>query len=357
MAKPKIAILASNLYPIPPRATAAAELIVSQITEGLVKRGFPVTLYTAGDAKTRARLVSVTKRASIRDPKIGMENHKAYEYIQTSNAYRDAAKWGAKVMLSHVPMVSAHFAAFARSPFAYAQGVSGRAKFPTVALLHSPPTFTDSAVMASAPAQKYISISNNQRKLAKDAKFIATIYHGVDTRSLRFQPNAGTYLAFLGRIRDYKGVAEAIATAQTLRMPLKIAGPIGDADYFARLVKPKLSKQIQYVGEITHSQKSAFLGQAMATLFPIGWEEPFGLVIPESLACGTPVIAFKRGSVPELLRDGKTGYIVKTVPQMIAAVRKIMRIKRLTCRREAERHYSVDRMVDDYARLLTKLSK
>lgn len=341
--KPKITILASNLYPIPPRATAAAELIVSQITEGLVRRGFPVTLYAAGDAKTKARLVSVTKRASIRDPKIGMANHKAYEFIQASHAYADAKRWGAKVMLSHVPMVSAHFAAFA--------------KFPTVALLHSPPTFTDSTVMASAPAQKYISISNNQRKLAKGAKFIATIYHGVDTKALRFQPNAGTYLAFLGRIRDYKGVAEAIATAQTLRLPLKIAGPIGDAAYFAKYVKPALNKQIQYLGEITHTQKSKFLGNALATLFPIGWEEPFGLVIPESLACGTPVIAFKRGSVPELLQDGKTGYIVKTVPQMITAVRKIKNIKRLACRKEAEKRFSLDRMVDDYARLLTRLAK
>jgi glycosyltransferase involved in cell wall biosynthesis len=341
--KPKIAILASNLYPIPPRATAAAELIVSQITEGLVARGFPVTLYTAGDAKTRARLVSVTKRASIRDPKIGMANHKAYEYIQTSNAYRDAARWGARVMLSHVPMVSAHFAAFA--------------KFPTVALLHSPPTFTDAAVMASAPVQKYISISNSQRKLSRGGKFIATIHHGVDTAKLHFQKNPGTYLAFLGRIRDYKGVAEAIATAQTLRMPLKIAGPIGDAAYFAKFVKPALNKQIQYVGEIPHSQKSAFLGGALATLFPIGWEEPFGLVIPESLACGTPVIAFKRGSVPELLRDGNTGYVVRNVPQIVAAVRRIGKIKRLTCRREAERRFSVDRMVDDYARLLTRLTK
>ncbi|MDP2789555.1 MAG: glycosyltransferase family 4 protein [bacterium] len=341
--KPKIAILASNLYPIPPRATAAAELIVSQITEGLVRRGFPVTLYAAGDARTHARLVSVTKRASINDPKIGMANHKAYEFIQTSNAYRDATRWGAKVMLSHVPMVSAHFAKFT--------------KFPTVALLHSPPTYTDSQVMASAPQQNYISISNNQRKLAKGAKFIATIYHGVDTKSLRYQPDPGTYLAFLGRIRDYKGVAEAIATAQTLRVPLKIAGPIGDADYFAKFVKPALNKQIQYLGEITHAQKSAFLGHALATLFPIGWEEPFGLVIPESLACGTPVIAFKRGSVPELLQDGKTGYIVKTVPQMIAAVRKISRIKRLTCRKEAEKRFSLDRMVDDYAKLLTHLTK
>lgn len=343
VAKPKIAILASNLYPIPPRATAAAELIVSQIAEGLVARGFPVTLYAAGDAKTRARLVSVTKRASINDPKIGMENHKAYEFIQASHAYADAVRWGARVMLSHVPMVSAHFATFA--------------KFPTVALLHSPPTFTDSAVMASAPKQKYVSISNNQRKLAKGAKFIATIYHGVDIRSLHYQPNAGTYLAFLGRIRDYKGVAEAIATAQTLRMPLKIAGPIGDANYFAKFVKPALSKQIQYVGEIPHRQKSAFLGQALATLFPIGWEEPFGLVIPESLACGTPVVAFKRGSVPELLRDGKVGYVVKTIPQMIAAVRKISRIKRLACRREAEKRFSLDRMVDDYARLLSRMAR
>ncbi len=343
MKKPKIAILASNLNTIPPRATAAAELIVSQITEGLVHRGFPVTLYAAADAKTHARLVSVTTRASIRDPKIGMANHKAYEMIQASNAYRDAQRWGAKVMLSHVPMVSAHFAGFAG--------------FPTVALLHSPPTYTDSRVMASAPRQKYISISNAQRRLARSAKFVDTIYHGVDTARLRFQPSPGTYLAFLGRIRDYKGVAEAIAVAQSLRMPLKIAGPVADATYFATYVKPALNKSIQYVGEITHAQKATFLGGAMATLFPIGWEEPFGLVIPESLACGTPVVAFRRGSVPELMRDGRTGYIVKTVPQMIVAVRKIHRIKRLACRQEAERRFSLNRMVDDYARLLTRLSK
>jgi glycosyltransferase involved in cell wall biosynthesis len=343
VAKPKIAILASNLYPIPPRATAAAELIVSQITEGLVRRGFLVTLYAAGDTRTRARLVSVTKKASIHDPKIGMANHKAYEFMLASRAYADAQTWGAKVMLSHIPMVSAHFAKFA--------------KFPTVALLHSPPTFTDSAVMANAPAQKYISISNNQRKLAKGAKFIATIHHGVDTKSLHFQSKPGAYLAFLGRIRDYKGVAEAIATARALRLQLKIAGPIGDTVYFAKHVKPALNKQIRYVGEISHSQKSKFLGQALTTLFPIGWEEPFGLVIPESLACGTPVIAFKRGSVPELLRDGKTGFIVKTVPQMIAAVRKIDRLKRSACRKEVEHRFSLDRMVDDYARLLTRLSK
>jgi hypothetical protein len=343
VAKPKIAILASNLYPIPPRATAAAELIVSEITEGLVQRGFHVTLYAAGDAKTRARLVSMTKRASINDPKIGMANHKAYEFIQASNAFRDATRWGAKVLLSHVPMVSAHFAAFAT--------------FPTVALLHSPPTYTDSQVMVSAPSQKYISISNAQRKLAKGARFVTTIYHGVNTQQLRFQPEPGTYLAFLGRIRDYKGVAEAIAVAQSLRLPLKIAGPIADPTYFATYVKPALTKSIQYVGEITHAQKAAFLGGAMATLFPIGWEEPFGLVIPESLACGTPVIAFKRGSVPELLQDGKAGYVVKTVPQMIAAVRKINRIKRLACRKEAEKRFSLDRMVDDYARLLTRLAR
>ncbi|MEK7570229.1 MAG: glycosyltransferase family 4 protein [Patescibacteria group bacterium] len=341
--KPKIAILASNLYPIPPQRTSAAELIVSEITEGLVRRGFPVTLYAAGDTKTRARLVSVTKRASIRDPKIGQPNHKAYEFMLASRAYKDAQTWGAKIILSHIPMVSAHFAAFA--------------KFPTVALLHSPPTPTDAAVMASAPNQKYISISNNQRKTAAGSKFVTTIYHGVNTKQLKFQAQPGNYLAFLGRIREYKGVKEAIAVSGATKIPLRIAGPIGDPAYFAKFVKPALSKTIRYVGEITHSQKSAFLGGALATLFPIGWEEPFGLVIPESLACGTPVIAFKRGSVPELLRDKKTGYIVKTVPQMITAVQKIEHIKRSACRAEAVRRFSLDRMVDDYATLLTKLAR
>lgn len=342
--KPKIAILASNLFPIPPRATSAAELIVSQITEGLVKLGFPVTLYAAGDTRTRARLVSVTKRASILDPKIGMTNHKAYEIILASKAYADANQWGAKIMLSNIAMVSADFARFG--------------KFPTVALLHSPPTYTDSQTMlANKKFQKYVSISNAQRKAVASATYLATIYHGVDTKNLKFHARPGGYLAFLGRIRNYKGAAEAIQVAKQLKLPLKIAGPIGDQKYFDKLVKPNLGKSIKYLGEIRHSQKNQFLGNAFCVLFPIGWEEPFGLVVPESLACGTPVVAFKRGSVPEILKDKKTGYIVSNVKQMVAAVKHVDKISRISCRKEAEKKFSTERMVLEYGRLLTRLGK
>ncbi|MFA6588408.1 MAG: glycosyltransferase family 4 protein [Patescibacteria group bacterium] len=342
--KPKIAILASNLYPIPPKATNAAELIVSQITEGLVALGYPVTLYAAGDTKTKARLVSVTKKASISDPKIGMTNHKTYETLLTSQAYADANQWGAKILLSNIAMVSAPFARFG--------------KFPSVALLHSPPTFTDSQIMLdNNKFQKYISISNAQRKAVKHAHYVGTIYHGVDTNKLKFHPQAGKYLAFLGRIRDYKGVVEAIQVSKATKMPLKIAGPIGDQKYFDKFVKPNLSKNIKFVGEINHAQKSEFLGNALATLFPIGWEEPFGLVVPESLACGTPVVAFKRGSVPEILKNQKTGYIVTNVKQMISAVKNINKISRVVCRKEAEKRFSVNRMVLDYAKLLTRLTR
>ena len=342
--KPKIAILASNLYPIPPKATSAAELIVSQITEGLLNLGFPITLYATGDTKTKARLVSVTKRASILDAKIGMANHKTYEIILASRAYADANQWGARIMLSNVAMISANFARFG--------------KFPTVALLHSPPTYTDSQTMlANKKFQKYISISNVQRKAAPGVDYVATIYHGVDTQSLKFHAKPGSYLAFLGRIRNYKGASEAVQVAKRLKLPLKIAGPIDDQKYFDKFVKPNLGKNIKYIGEIKHSQKSHFLGQALCTLFPIGWEEPFGLVVPESLACGTPVVAFRRGSVPEILKDKKTGYVVNNVKQMITAVKQINKISRITCRKEAEKRFSLKRMVLDYAKILTRLVK
>jgi glycosyltransferase involved in cell wall biosynthesis len=342
--KPKIAILASNLFQIPPKATDAAELIVSQITEGLVALGFPVTLYAAGDTKTKARLISVTKKASVRDPKIGMANHKAYEIILTSKAYADANHWGAQILLSNVAMVSADFAKFG--------------KFPTIALLHSPPTYTDAQVMlANKKFQKYISISNAQRKAMSQANYVATIYHGVDTKKLKLHSQPGNHLVFLGRIRNYKGVIEAIQVAKATRLPLKIAGPVGDQKYFDKFVKPNLGKNIKYIGEISHSQKSDFLGNALCTLFPIGWEEPFGLVVPESLACGTPVVAFKRGSVPEILKDKETGYIVTNVKQMITAVKNIKKISRAACRREAEKRFSVNRMVLDYAKLLTRMAK
>lgn len=344
MKKPKIAILASNLYPIPPLRTAAAELIVSQITEGLVQRGFPVTLYAAGDTKTTARLIAATPRASIREPKIGMENHKAYELIQTSNAYRDATRWGAKILLSHVPMMSAHF-----SPFA---------PFPSTALLHSPPTETDQAVMRTYKKwQSYVAISKAQRALVPGVRFIQTIQHGVDLAKLPFHPKPGSYLAFLGRIRNYKGVHEAITVAHRLNLPLRIAGPIGDPLYYAQQVKPYLNSRIRYVGEITHREKGTFLGNALATLFPISWDEPFGLVLIESLAVGTPVVAFKRGSVPEILKDGKTGFIVKNTSAMVQAVRHIDTIDRATCRKDMEKRFRLDRMVDDYAALLTHLAK
>ncbi|RJO59606.1 glycosyltransferase family 4 protein [Candidatus Parcubacteria bacterium] len=342
--KPKIAILASNLFPVPPAATAAAELIVSQITEGLVDLGFPVTLYAAGDAKTQARLVSVTPRASALEPKIGMANHKAYELLLAAKAYADANAWGAKILLSHMSMISANFARFG--------------KFPTLALLHSPPTYTDARVMlANKNFQKYISISNAQRKLVPGVNYVATIYHGVDTQKLKFHPQPGSYLAFLGRIRDYKGVLEAIQVAQAVKMPLKIAGPIGDPVYFAKKVKPRLGGLVKYVGEIKHSQKNEFLGHALATLFPIGWAEPFGLVLPESLACGTPVIAFPRGSVKEILRNGKTGFLVYGVKAMAKKVKKIRHINRQICRQEAEKRFSLNRMVNDYAKILTKFAK
>ena len=203
--------------------------------------------------------------------------------------------------------------------------------------------------------QQFISISDAQRKPAPGLKYAETIYNGIDTNLFSFSKDHDDYLFFAGRLLDNKGVFEAIMAARQAGEKLLIAGTPAEGPYWEEKIKPYLDDKIQFVGFIPYKDLNQYYRRAKAVLVPIQWEEPFGLVMTESMACGTPVIAFNRGSVPEVVVDGKTGFIVNTVGEMAAAIKKIDKISRAACRKHVEENFTVEKMVDDYEKLFLKI--
>lgn len=361
-AQMKIALVASNLFPIPPVPPRGPEIVVYNLTQELVKRGHEVTLFASGNSKTDAYLISVTPKDTFSDPLIGLTSRRKYfELALVSKAYSLADKFD----LIHIAFGFGGFA-IPFVPFV---------KTPTLVTVHDELTdpylrkffsiyFERSEKQGSSGAIAregsyknlnnifFISISDAQRKLLPELPWIKTIYHGIKLDDFRFQGKEGKYLAYLGRLSPRKGVHLAIEAAQKVGLPLKIAGGEEEVnlDYFREKIFPTLDGgTIEYLGEIvSRKQRSAFLRSAKALLFPIHREEPFGLVIVEAMACGTPVIAFNRGSVPEVIKDGETGFIVETVEEMVEAIKKIDQIDRRECRKHVEKNFTVEKMVDGY---------
>jgi glycosyltransferase involved in cell wall biosynthesis len=209
------------------------------------------------------------------------------------------------------------------------------------------------------PAMPVVSISNAQRTPLPWINWLGTVYHGLPEDLYTFREAPGTYLAFLGRISPEKGVEQAIAIAQQVGMPLKIAAKVDrkDREYFQEVVQPLLQNNslVEYIGEVGEDNKDAFLGEAYALLFPIDWPEPFGLVMIEAMACGTPVIAYSRGSVPEVLEDGVTGWIVEGIEEAVQAVKRVPALSRTRCRQVFEERFSASRMAHDYLQIYTRL--
>lgn len=210
--------------------------------------------------------------------------------------------------------------------------------------------------MFNSKNQYFVSISNAQRKPAPDLNYGATVYNAIDVEKIPFSSKQGKYLFFSGRLQDNKGVSEAIAVAKKTKMPLFIAGAPAHGDYWDKEIKPHLNKNIKYVGFVTGKKLYDFYKNAQALLFPIKWEEPFGLVMIEAMACGTPVIAFNRGSVSEVIKNKKTGFIVRNIKEMSEAVRNLDSINRADCREHVKRNFNVDKMVDGYEKLFLKIS-
>lgn len=344
MKRLRIAMLGGSFIRIPPEpaeqhvpmgASGAPEIVIYNITEELVRRGHMVTLFASGDSKTSARLVSVRDKATLIT--VGLGPHLAYEAVLISETYQRAARGDFDVIHSHYEKESAHFAPLVSTP--------------TLQTIHAPLEGQTKDILSYyKDAQYYASISNNQRKGLPDLQYIVTAYNGLDVASLPISPTKEDYLIHIGRIAPEKGTLEAIQVAKATNHRLMFFGAIDEKhDYWSRHIKPEVDgDQIIYKGLVSRSVLFDYIARAKAFIFPLQWEEPFGLVLIEAMACGTPVIALRRGAVPEVVLDGQTGFIVDTVEEMAAALTRISEISPKTCREHVEKNFSIEKMVDSY---------
>jgi len=340
----RIAQVAPLYEQVPPALYGGTERVVSSLTEELVRRGHRVTLFASGDSLTSAELVSVVPRALRLDG--ASRNPLPAHVIELAEVFERAAEFD--LIHCHVDYLAFPFGRLVTTPTLHT--MHGRLDLPFLG-----PVFRR---FASVPL---VSISEAQRRpwLSLPLRWAGTVYHGLSLDRYPFSPRPGPYLAFLGRLSREKRPDLAIAVAQRTGLPLKIAAKVDDADrrYFERTIAPLLDDPlIEFVGEIDDRAKAAFLGNALALLFPIDWPEPFGLAMIEAMACGTPVIARPCGSVPEIVAPGVTGFIVDTLDEMVEAVKRVDAIDRAACRRHVETRFSVERMVDDYEAIYRRLT-
>jgi len=337
----RIAQVAPLIESVPPKHYGGTERIVSYLTEELVRLGHQVTLFGSGDSVTNARLVSACRRSLRKDERV--KDYLAREVLLIDQVVEHAREFD----LIHFHTGCLHYLICRYLPVPHVTTLHGRLDTPDLVPLYG--RFRDMPV---------ISISNAQREPLPSANWQATIYHGLPTNLLPFHPNSGDYLAFLGRISPEKRADRAIEIAKRAGMRLKIAAKVDRVDrrYFKRVVEPLLNEShVEWVGEISDQKKDEFLGNAYALLFPIDWPEPFGLVMIEAMACGTPVIAYDHGSVPEVIEDGVNGFVVKDLEGAAQAVRRVPDLSRGQCREVFENRFTATRMATDYVRLYMRL--
>jgi len=330
----RTAQVAPLIETVPPKHYGGTERIVSYLTEELVRSGHDVTLFGSGDSVTSARLIAPTRRSLRKNERC--KDPVARELILLDRVIEHSSEFD----IIHFHTGYPHFAICRYLPVPHVTTLHGRLDIPDFVAVHE--RFRDVPL---------VSISNPQRAPIISANWQATIYHGLPEDLFRFYPDRGDYLAFLGRISPEKGADRAIEIAKRVGMPLKIAAKVDRADrrYFKRVVEPLLSDSgVEWIGEITDQQKNEFLGKAYALLFPINWPEPFGLVMIEALACGTPVITYDRGSVPEVMENGAKGFVVTELDQAVEATRRVRDVSRAGCRKVFEKRFTAGRMANDY---------
>ncbi len=331
----RIAQVAPLHESVPPRAYGGTERIVHYLTEALAREGHEVTLYASGDSRTGARLrpaVSEALRSSPtrRDPL-------PWQVLQLAQVAREAAHHD----IVHFHTDFLHYPLWRRMTVPQLTTLHGRLDLPDLRPLYE--EFHDIRV---------VSISDSQREPLRDvARWAGTVYNGIPADSYIFRPERGSYLAFLGRISPEKGIEAAIDIAIRAGIPLKIAAKTdaSDREYFESRIRHRLSHPlVEYVGELDDRGKNELLGGALALLFPIDWPEPFGLAMIEAMACGTPVIAYSRGAVPEVITEGVSGFIVTSIDEAVEAVDRIDRIDRVDCRACFEQRFTAEHMLDGY---------
>lgn len=341
----KIAILSTPWVAVPPAGYGGIELVVANLTEGLVKKGHEVLLFATGDSRTSARLEYYYDKALGND--LYLKNNPYYLLNHVHAFFNLIKKEKFDIIHNNAQYFPMYFLDLIDTPFLHTlHGAFYKD-------LKSPEGFTEKKrqLLQQFKHHAFVSISDNQRQGLPELNYIKTVYNGIKPEDFSFYPNKGKYLAWLGRITPNKGVDTAIKVAKSAGIPLKLAAFIdpGDQQYFNEKIKPMLDSNTELIGEIKDiKQKADFFGQALAMLFPIRWHEPFGLVMIEAMACGTPVIGFKKGSVPEIIQNGKSGFVVETEDKMLEAVKKVSQIDRSYCREHAINNFSVDKMVDGY---------
>jgi glycosyltransferase involved in cell wall biosynthesis len=337
----RIAQVAPLYESVPPKLYGGTERVVSWLTEELVRLGHDVTLFASGDSLTTARLVPPCKRALRLDS--NCVDQLAHHVLMLDQVFNEKENFD----LIHFHVDYLHFPFSRRQHAVHVTTLHGRLDLPDLVPLYR--HFRDIPV---------ISISDAQRKPLPWANWRGTVHHGLPRESFSLGGGKGRYLAFLGRTSPEKGLDQAIEIAKRVEMPLKIAAKIDrvDVEYFETVIKPLLDHPlIEFIGEVGYPEKNVFLGNAAGLLFPINWREPFGLVMIEAMACGTPVIAYPRGSVPEVMQDGVTGFVVPDLEGAVKAVRRLVEIDRRKCRRHFEQHFNAERMAQDYLNIYQRL--
>lgn len=337
----KIAQVAPLYESVPPKYYGGTERVVSFLTEELVHQGHKITLFASGDSVTTARLVPVCERSLRLNP--DCEDHLVH-HIAMLQRVLDASN---EFDLVHFHIDYLHFPLSKLMRLPHLTTLHGRLNIPDLQPFYR--LFSDMPV---------VSISYKQRQPLQDINWVGNVYHGLPEKL--FQPvyGDGKYLAFLGRMSTEKGVDLAIDIAIKSGIPLKIAAKVDKADqeYFDQRLKKLLDHPlVEFVGEISDKEKNEFLGNAIALVFPIQWIEPFGLVVIEALACGTPVVAFKNGSVPELIDHGVSGLVVNNVAEAVNAIRNIGMLERRECRKAFDERFTAERMARDYLKVYTRV--
>ena len=340
----RIAQVAPLTEAVPPRLYGGTERVVYWLTEELVALGHQVTLFASGDSRTSGKLEAAWPKALRLDGSVRDAN--ALHMLMLERVRRKCDDEEFDFLHFHLDYYP--FSMFSRQPTPFLTTLHGRLDLPE----HQPLFTTFSEI-------PLISISNAQRRPVPQANFIRTIHHGLPEKLLTPQPVKPSYLAVLGRIAPEKGVDRAIRIAIRCGIPLRIAAKVDRADqeYYDTLIKPMIDHPlVEYIGEIGDHEKSDFLSGAIGLLVPIDWPEPFGLVMIEAMACGTPVIAYRRGSVPEVVEEGVTGWIVDDEAGAVAAIARIASFDRSACRRAFDRRFSAARMARDYVQVYRRVA-
>src|SRR5882757_607834 len=332
----RIAQMAPLAESVPPRLYGGTERVVAWLVDELVSLGHEVTLFASGDSRTAARLHAVWPRA------LRLGRPKTDPMVAQAALLEAVARKASEFDVIHAHIYWLHLPLLSRLGVPFLTTCHGRLDLPG---------FPE--VVSRFPEAPFVSISDNQRVPLRDAKWMGTVYHGLPPDLFRPTFEPGSYLAFLGRLTAEKGPEAAIRIARAAGMPLRIAAkvPRGERGYFKKQIEPQIDgKQVQLTGEVNDETKQQFLAGAAALLFPIDWPEPFGLVMIEAMACGTPVIAFKSGSVPEVIDDGITGFVVSGEAEAIQAVGRLGELDRQRVRRHFEKRFTARRMAEEYLR-------